>query len=97
MSLISSLFKIREAKQEDVPLFDLAEEEAFTRWISQPYFEKFIKDLEYMALTEGLGLTDGSALLKSVGKREAILGIIEGLRKKERRIRERMREDDDES
>jgi len=96
MSWLNSLMKVREARSEEVNLADIADQEAFIRWINQPYYGKFIKDLEQMALTEGLGLTDGPALLKSVGKREAVLGIIEVLRRKERMIRERMRDESDE-
>jgi len=96
MSFVDTLRKIRFSKQdEEVPLADLADQEAFVRWIGQPYHEKFLKQLEQMALTEGIGLSDGTALLKSVGKREAILEIIDMLRRKERIIRERMRDEDD--
>jgi hypothetical protein len=95
MSYLSSLFKIRQEREKDVDIVDLADQEAFTRFISQPYYETFLRDLETMALTEGIGLTDGNALLKSVGKREAILDIVTRLRRKEKIIRERMRDDTD--
>jgi len=96
MSFVDTLRKIRGMRTEEVDIVDLADQEAFLRWINQPYFQKFMNDLEHMALTEGLGLTDGPALLKSVGKREAILGIVEGLRKKERMIRSRIEDERDE-
>jgi hypothetical protein len=95
MSFVETLKKIRSFKAEKVDVRNLAEEEAFSRFIAQPYYLIFIKNLESIALTEGIGLTDGTALLKSVGKREAILEIIADLKRKERILRERLQDESD--
>jgi hypothetical protein len=92
---METLRKIRNSKQEEVDVVDLADQEAFIRWIGQPYHERFVKQLEHMALTEGIGLTDSASLLKSLGKREALLEIIDALRRKERAVRDRMSDEDE--
>lgn len=90
MSYVSSLLKLRRAREEKPDVKELAEIEAFARFAAEPYYEIFMKRLEQKALHEGLGLTDSEALRVSQGKREAFLEIIKDNKRLEMIARERL-------